>query len=65
MLSEISHLLPTFVCSAHAIIEKFSQFLGAKVPLELAHVKKKEWNRKFWNSVGLLLWYQMTYNVAR
>ena len=24
-----------------------------------------EWNGKFWNSIGLLLRYQMTYNVAR
>ena len=27
--------------------------------------KKKKWNGKFWNSIGLLLWCQMTYNVAR
>ena len=44
-------------------------FLGAKAPLKLAHVKRKKkekkWNGKFWNSIGLLLWYQMTYNVAR
>ena len=27
--------------------------------------KKKKWNQKFSNSIGLLLWYWMTFNVAR
>ena len=30
------------------IIIIFSCLLGVKAPLELAHVKKMEWNGKFW-----------------
>ncbi len=43
-----------------------SVFLGAKAPLELAHVKnnnnnkKKKWNRKFFDSICFLLWCKMT-----
>ena len=38
-------------------------FLGAKAPLELAHVKKK-WNEKFWNSMTLLLCHEVTLDIA-
>ena len=45
------------------ICPNFRRFLGVKSPLELANVKnnnKKKWNRKFFDSICLLLWCQMT-----
>ena len=46
-----------------------NRFLGAKAPLELAHVKKKKkkkkWNGKVWNIITLPLWHEMTSDIAR